>query len=169
MDLRHSILKYYFQLCKCFKIKMITSRPYHPQSQGKVERSHREFRKKLHYDMVHLKSKGVNWVGNIPNYMRVLNKFAREELVCRSPFKIYYGCISNFVSRFNLEHNSSIYQEDINFNFPQDLAIQKLLDHTKKIRNKSEQCGKRIDGRMIAKYKKENKSAVFKKDEKVLV
>ena len=58
---------------------MITSRPYHPQSQGKVERSHRDLRKNLHYD-VHLKSKGVNWVENIPNYIRVLNKLAREEL-----------------------------------------------------------------------------------------
>ena len=27
-------------LCKALKIKLIKSRPYHPQSQGKVERSH---------------------------------------------------------------------------------------------------------------------------------
>ena len=98
---------------------MITSRPYHPQSQGKVECSHREFRKKLYYDMVHLKPKGVNWVENIPNYMRVLNELVRKELGCHSPFEIYYGCISNFVSRFNLEHNSLIYPEDLNFNFPE--------------------------------------------------
>ena len=43
------------------------------------------------------------------------------------------------------------------------------MDHTKKIRNRSEQWGKRIDGRMIAKYKKKYKSVVFKKDKKVLV
>ena len=55
--------------------------------------------------MVHLKSKGVNWVENIPNYMAVLYKVAREQLGWCSPFEIYYGCISNFVSRFNLEHN----------------------------------------------------------------
>ena len=68
-----------------------------------------------------------------------------------------------------MECNGSIYQEDINFNFPEDLTIQKFLDHTKKIRNRSEQCGKHIDDRMIAKYKKKYKSVVFKKDEKVLV
>ena len=101
--------------------------------------------------------------------MKVLNELAREELRWRSPFEIYYGRISNFLSRFNLEHNSLIYQEDLNFNFPEDLTIQKLLDHTKKIRNRSEQCGERIDERMIAKYKKKYKSVVFKKDEKVLV
>ena len=33
-------------LCKQLKIKLIKSRPYHPQSQGKVERSHRRLRKK---------------------------------------------------------------------------------------------------------------------------
>ena len=75
--------------------------------------------------------------------MRVLNELAREELGWRSPFEIYYGRISDFTTRFNLQHNSSIYQEDINFNFPEDLTIQRLLDHTKKICNRSEQCGKR--------------------------
>ena len=86
---------------------MITSRPYHPQSQGKVERSHREFRKKLHYDMVHLKLKGVNWVENVPNHTRVLNELAREELRWGNPLEIYYGRISHVVTRFNLELNSS--------------------------------------------------------------
>ena len=50
-----------------------------------------------------------------------------------------------------------------------DLTVQKILDDTKKFRNRSEQCGKRIDDRIIAKYKKKYKSVVFKKDEKVLV
>ena len=68
-----------------------------------------------------------------------------------------------------MEHNSSIYQEDINFSFPKDLTIQKLLDHTKKFRNRSEQCGMCIDDRMIGKYKKKFKSVVFKKGKKVLV
>ena len=31
----------------CKKLKVIKGRPYHPQSQGKVERMHRSFRKKL--------------------------------------------------------------------------------------------------------------------------
>ena len=61
------------------------------------------------------------------------------------------GVIQTPVSRFNLEHNSLIYQGHINFNFPEDLANQKLLDHTKKIRNRSEKCGKYIDDQIIAK------------------
>ena len=73
------------------------------------------------------------------------------------------------MNRFNLEHNSSIYQENINFKFPKDLTIQKLLDHTKKIRNRSKKCGKRIDDRMIAKYNMKYKSVVPKKDENFLL
>ena len=38
------------------------------------------------------------------------------------------------------------------FNFPENLSFQRLLDHTKKIRNRSEQCEKRIDHQLIAKY-----------------
>jgi len=41
--------------CKKYKIKRIRSRPYHPQSQGKVERSHRRFRNKMMFDLLSLK------------------------------------------------------------------------------------------------------------------
>ena len=46
----------------------------------------------------------------------------------------------------------SVYQEDVNSNFSYDLTIKKLLDHTKKIHNRSELCGKCIDDQIIAKY-----------------
>ena len=57
---------------------MISLRPYNPKTQGKIERSHRELRNKVHCDMVKVKNKGVNWVENLPNYMRVLNELTRE-------------------------------------------------------------------------------------------
>lgn len=41
-----------------FKIKRIRSRPYHPQSQGKVERSHGRVREKIMFDLVSLGEKG---------------------------------------------------------------------------------------------------------------
>ena len=51
--------------CERKKIKMTKSRAYHPQSQGKVERSHRTLRKKINYDLVKHCRKGVNWVKNL--------------------------------------------------------------------------------------------------------
>ena len=38
------------RLCKKLQIKVINGLPYHPQSQGKVERGHRSLRKKISYD-----------------------------------------------------------------------------------------------------------------------
>ena len=35
------------QLCRKLEVKIIRSSPYHPQSQGKVERSHRTLRRTL--------------------------------------------------------------------------------------------------------------------------
>ena len=64
--------------CRDSKIKMIKSRPYNPKAQGKVERSHRVLRKKILYDMLSQKNSGVNWVRNIPQYMKTLTKSARN-------------------------------------------------------------------------------------------
>ena len=61
-------------------MKMIRSRPYNSKAQRKVQQSHKELHKKIYYDMVNLKHKGVNWVENLPNYVRVLNKSARQEV-----------------------------------------------------------------------------------------
>ena len=77
-------------LWKHFKIKMIKSRPCHPQSRGKVERSHRRLRKKIKYDSIKLGKKGVNWVANPCAYNRILNDESKEELGWRSPFEIYF-------------------------------------------------------------------------------
>ena len=45
--------------------------------------------------MIKLGKKGVNWVQILPNYMRVLNELAREELSWKSPFEVYYSRITN--------------------------------------------------------------------------
>ena len=40
------------RLTKGMKIKTILSRPHHPQSQGKAERSHRSLRAKMEFDLL---------------------------------------------------------------------------------------------------------------------
>ena len=56
------------RLTKEMKIKTILSRPHHPQSQGKVERSHRSLRAKMEFDLLKMSQKGVNWVKHLPTY-----------------------------------------------------------------------------------------------------
>ena len=62
--------------------------------------SHRELRNKIHYDMVKLKSKGVHWVENLPNFMRVLIELVRKELGWKSPFEEYYARKSKWLQKF---------------------------------------------------------------------
>ena len=59
--------------CEQENIEMTRNRPYHPQSQGKVEQSHRTFRRKVSYDLVTQKKNGVNWVKNLQKYAECLN------------------------------------------------------------------------------------------------
>ncbi|XP_068723746.1 uncharacterized protein [Montipora capricornis] len=72
------------------KIKTIYSRPYHPQSQGKVERRHRSLREKMTYDFLRMSKKGVNWMKELPIYQRVLNEEPKEVLKYKSAFQVYY-------------------------------------------------------------------------------
>ena len=95
MDLNKEAVNHLQPLCKQLKIKLIKSRPYHPQSLGKAEESHRRLRKKIMYDLVSLDKKGVNWAENLEDYNRILNEECKKELCWRSPFEIYYGRKSN--------------------------------------------------------------------------
>ena len=78
-------------LCKALHIKIIKGSPYHPQSQGKVERSHRSLRKKVAFDMAHLSKTGVNWVKQLKEYQKLQNEESMEALHNHSPFEFFYG------------------------------------------------------------------------------
>ena len=79
------------KLCKKLGIKVIKGRPYHPQSQGKIERAHRSFKKKITYDLLTMRKTGVNWAKCLPGYARTLNQEVKEELSWKCPFEVYYG------------------------------------------------------------------------------
>ena len=62
------------KLCKKLGIKAIKGRPYHPQSQGKIERAHRSFKKRITYHHLTMRKTGVNWAKCLPEYARTLNQ-----------------------------------------------------------------------------------------------
>ena len=78
------------RLYRNMQVKMIHSRPYHPQSQGRVERSHRALRSKMEYDLLKMGKKGVNWAKALPEYQNILND-PKEVLQYKSPFQIYFA------------------------------------------------------------------------------
>ena len=82
-------------LYRKLNVKITRGSPYHPQSQGKVERSHRSLRKKMMYDFVHLSKVGVNWASQLKEYQRILNEEPIDVLGNQSPFEVFYRRESN--------------------------------------------------------------------------
>ena len=78
------------RLCRSLNIKIIHSSAYHPQSQGKIERSNRTWKQKLHDDLLRLED-GLCWVDYLPRYQSLYNEAQHDALGLFSPFEIFYG------------------------------------------------------------------------------
>lgn len=78
-------------LMRKLNIKDIKSRPYHPQSQGKIERMHKSLKRKIAYDLAHASTVGVNWANQLSEYQRIMNNSPKECLAWNTPHDIYYG------------------------------------------------------------------------------
>lgn len=155
-------------LCKKWKIKMIKSRPYHPQSQGKVERSHRRLREKIKYDLIALGKKGVNWAKNLPDYNRVLNEESKEELGWKTPFQIYYGRRSNVLVKAPLNSEQSDDGHVVS-SFPTQNDLNHHSRSIKRLRKRASVYSKRLNYRMMKRHKKLHKAVSYKPKERVLV
>ena len=59
---------------------MVHSRPYHPQSQGKIASSHRALSSKMECDFFKMGKKGLNWAKALPECQRILNEEPKEVL-----------------------------------------------------------------------------------------
>ena len=74
---------------------MVRCPPYHPQAEGKVERSRRGLGQKIHYDTVEKRKHGKNWAKQLSDCAICLNNKKREEKGWKSPSKTYFGRKSN--------------------------------------------------------------------------
>ncbi|XP_041480354.1 uncharacterized protein LOC121427848 [Lytechinus variegatus] len=83
-------------------IQDLTSAPYHPKSQGKVERSHRS---KILFDLISRRY-GVNWVPKLSKCAKVLNDEPKEVLGWNTPFSVFFGrCSDSSCSKNITERN----------------------------------------------------------------
>lgn len=73
------------------KVKVLKGRPYHPQSQGRVERQNRSVKSKIRYDSLKKAKKGHNWVQELPSVAHSLNDQPKEVLGYQSPFCVYFA------------------------------------------------------------------------------
>ncbi|XP_077867785.1 SCAN domain-containing protein 3-like [Saccoglossus kowalevskii] len=87
-------------LCSSFNIRMIRSRSRHPQSQGKVERSHRTIKSRLRFDEFSKLSetKGIEWVDSVPACEQLYNN-TYHQAIKMSPFEAFFARQNNKFSR----------------------------------------------------------------------
>ena len=141
--------------CKSRKIKMIYCRPYNPNAQGKVERSHRSLRQKIYHDLIQQKKTGVNWVKSLPDYMKYLNNEKKEELGWKSPFEIYYGRKSNEL--LNDGKSSEDFDIDIvSTKLPSQSEYLQQAKQTEDWRNAAKKANKRVVKLMVEKHARKN-------------
>ena len=161
------------KLCNKLGIKVIKGRPYHPQSQGKIERAHRSFKKKVMYDLLSMSNTGVNWVKCLPDYARTLNCEPKEELSWKSPFEVYYGrkpFRKNDISGASTAQEWNVDEEAyerLTSSLPKDYKSHEL--QVTRIRKAAALASKRCESRMIKKGLRNNPPSVYDIGEKVLI
>ena len=146
---------------------MIKSRPYHPQSQGKVERSHRSLKKKIMYDFINLGEKGVNWASNLASYSRILNEESKEELGWKSPFQVYFGRKSNILVKASLENMADL--NDCIMKAPKRKDYRRHFKKVKKLRERAQLYSKRMNERMVRRHARLHNIPAYKRGDEVFV
>lgn len=159
-------------LMTSLQVKIIESSAYHPQSQGKVERTHRWLRKKIMYDLVKFQRNGVNWVKHLPVYSRVLNEDLKEVLGWRSPFEVYYGRKSNSIRHPLCGSPSSVRKESVrnqHSTLPSLRHREKFDTKQKRVRRMARKASEHCAKLMIKRAFKQNLSQHYNVKDAVLV
>ena len=75
------------ELLRRINVRVIRSWPYHPQPQGKCERSHREVKRMIRYKM--RKRGGFSWARNVHEIQKAINDIPKAIIANRSPLEVY--------------------------------------------------------------------------------
>ena len=154
------------ELCRQLGIKIICSSPYHPQSQGKVERSHRALRSKMEYDIIQMGSKGVNWVQRLPNYERILNEDPKEVLAYKTPFEVYFARKCN-------SYNTAMTDEEVVENAgkcnPSEGDRRRRSKHASLTRKKAAKASEKCSERMVRGHLRSHPPSKYNVGEKVYI
>ena len=157
-------------LCKKLSIKVAKGRPYHQQSQGRVERAHQSFKKIMHGLLVMGKA-GVNWIKSLPDYASSLNLDPKEELSLKSLFEIYYGRKPNVVSTGNphaeeWDMTSKKYHSIIH---PHSKDYSEHETNLRAVRNLAPSATRKCAQRAVASGERNNPPSVYKVGNTVMI
>ena len=72
------------------RVQIRRSSPYHPQSQGKIERSNRTWKTKLQVD-IRSDSETISWADQLEEYQYLYNSGVHRSLGKYCPYEVFYG------------------------------------------------------------------------------
>ena len=153
-------------LCDRMNIKLIYSRPRHPQSQGKVERCHRTLRSKMEYDLQKMGQDGVNWAKQLPLYQRILNNDPKEVIAYKTPFEIYFARKCNAFRESRLQDEILPSAGRVR---PTNNDRNRRSRQTLKLRKQAKRATSRCDKRMQRAQLRLNLPSVYSIGEKVYI
>ena len=118
--------------------------------------------------MLTQKFTGINWVKNLPNYMKCLNNEKREALGRQSPFEIYFAWKSNELVKCGVPERKVSAEIGI-ASKSTDNGIKRFMKQRSKSRKKGHDSDKRVAKRTIQYFRKKNKYSKYVVKEQVLV
>ena len=120
------------------------------------------------YDLVTLGKKGANWLAHLPEYNRILNDEWKEELGWRSPFEIYCGRKSHALTKTSMDSVNS-HDEYILIRPPKEKDFARHCKNVHKVRKVAKRSNKKMNDRMIKRYKPLNKAERYQVYQDVLL
>ncbi|XP_048236369.1 uncharacterized protein LOC124117280 [Haliotis rufescens] len=169
------------QLCIEMGTKIVRSRAHHPQSQGKSERSHRDWKSHLEFDhSKHGDGESFNWVEKLPAYARIHNESIHSALGC-SPYKAMLGCppvhFKNLLRAGNTVDAYSCSEEDEQCELSaesdedtgDEYGINGRIEAITNLRKNVLQASLTKSSEMIQKHHENKDTSVYKIGDEVLV
>ena len=153
-------------LCDRMNIKLIYSRPRHPQSQGKVERCHRTLKSKIENDLSKLGQDGVNWAKQLPTYQRILNNDPKEMIAHKTPFEIYFARKCHKLREGGIDEECLPSPEKIR---PTKKDRQRHSRQASQLRKEAQKATRRCDKRSQRTHLRLNPPSVYSVGENVFV
>jgi len=134
-------------------VKVINSRPYHLQSQGKCERSHRILRRMIGYFLQ--EDNNFSWAKDLHMIADSMNTTPKEVLGYQSPFSVYYNRDPLFKTTHTLGYQMA--------------HTRKRQKRARKVRKIASLATKRCAARMVKTHFRNKCPSVYRKGENVLL
>ena len=159
------------EMCKRMNIKLIYSASNHPQSQGKIERSHATWKDKIRHDLIDTTEGGVcNWKNNLPALQTIYNEGLHRSLGV-SPYECLFGRKSqNMVSKCdaNNEPTEEIDGKPSQYDLLQE-TTKRHLSIIDTIRSKAKLTSERASKLMTKQHLTKSPPSVYNIKDKVFV